>query len=174
MKVYLAGASAEIARCEAFRDEMVASGYSITSDWCALVREAGAANDGLDDTTRRAAVTAAEDGVRACDLFVFLLPGLARPYGEYRTTIGAWLELEMAKRGSKEILLVGEAPSRTVFTVGLDCIAEDHDALMWLRGRLRGAQLKIAAGVDSPTGPAVATNPFAGLNGPAAADSRSG
>ena len=144
MKIYIAGASAEIERCEAFRDAAVALGYELSADWCAAIRACnGLANVGLDDDHRRAAEDLATSGVAACELFVLLLPGFipsAFGAGGKPTrihTIGAWMELQQALRQEHEILLVGECPERTVFTVDLECIATDAEALMWMRGRLK-------------------------------------
>ena len=137
MKLYIAGASAEIERCEAFRDAAVALGYEITGDWCTMIRSVGNANVWITVEQRRAAEDLATSGVAACELFVLLMPRTLRNGSwEYGHTIGAWCELAMAKRGEKEILLVGERPERTVFTVDLECIATDAEALMWMRGRL--------------------------------------
>lgn len=148
MKLYIAGASSEIVRCEAFRDAAVKLGYKLTADWMVMIRETGKANTGLTDEQRRAAEALAIAGVTECELFVLLLPGTRE--NDYRGnapvqlhTIGAWYELAVAKN-SKKVLLVGTEPERTVFTVDLERIETDAEALMWMRGRLAAIGLAMA------------------------------
>ena len=131
MKLYIAGASAEIERCEAFRDAAVALGYEITADWMAMIQLCdGAANHGLSPEARHAARSLAVYGIHQCDLFVLLMP---RPPA---TTIGAWYEWNRAESAGKRCLIVGVDAERTVMTAGCDVIESDADALEWMRGRL--------------------------------------
>ena len=127
MKLYVAGASAEIKRCEAFRDAAVALGCTLSADWMAMVREVGNANHLCTDDERREAKQLAGEGVRRCDMFVLLMPraGMA--------TIGAWYELGLAENCMCDVLLVGDAPERTVMSHGLDHISSDDEALGHLR-----------------------------------------
>ena len=141
--LYVAGASAEIERCEAFRDACKAMGYVVTVDWCAMVRSVGAANGGLADDQRRAAKALAYEGASTCDVFVLLLPGgyMTTRGARFNATIGAWCELghsEATRHNvtwgypSREFLVVGDSPERTVFAVDLPHYATDADALRHL------------------------------------------
>jgi hypothetical protein len=137
VNLYVAGASAEIERAETFIAAARGMDYAITFDWPAAIRTLGkGANVGLDDKERRLAKWSAYEAAKTCDVFVLLLPS------EPVATIGAWCELGAAtvtrwnvKVGypSREFLLVGEHPERTVFAVDLPHYATDADALEQLR-----------------------------------------
>lgn len=141
--IYIAGASAELERCEAFRDACVAMGYALTFDWMANVREHGQANGNIGTSARRHAKNEAYYGATRCDAFVLLL---TRRVGWTTTsTIGAWVELgasvmdhnyrRAVRTGwERDFLIVGELPERTIFTVDLTHVATDAEALERLRG----------------------------------------
>lgn len=153
LNIYIAGASAEIERCEAFRDACVAMGYTVPHDWCAMVRNVGAANGPLPVGVRRAAKNLAYAGASTCDVFALLLPGeignvggrdpmlsAFSPRGQRVHTVGAWWELAIAEHdvhhnsaARREMLIVGDAPERTVMTVDLPHAWTDAEALDWLR-----------------------------------------
>jgi hypothetical protein len=146
MRLYVAGASAEIERAESFIKAARDMGYVVEHDWCAMIRDVGAANGPIERAQREAAASLAYKGATTCDLFVLLLPALATTAPCYACqhrkpalTIGAWMELAWAVEQGREVVLVGECPERTVMTVNLKHIAtDDEHALMWLRGRIVG------------------------------------
>ena len=97
MKVYVAGASSELARVEAFIARVKAiPGVEISYDWTVDVRKAGKANEGMTLAQRSKAACACERGVLQCNVFVYLvpLPG--------HKSIGAAFEAGLAYRASAE------------------------------------------------------------------------
>ena len=143
--IYIAGASAELERCESFRDACRAMGYVVTFDW-AVVRRASSKTDAELTPSERAEIKGAcYRGAASCDVFVLLLPGIgdgdAFGMAPRLHTIGAWCELGYAEatrhqvtlgHGSREIIVVGESPERTVFAAGLPHYATDEAALRQL------------------------------------------
>lgn len=91
--IYLAGASAEVALCERYRDRLQEAGFTITHDWMRDVRAHEAAGLGeweLPINVRRASAMGCLAGVDQASLVWVLLPK-----GQ---SIGAWVELGYALR----------------------------------------------------------------------------
>ena len=112
MTIYLAGASADIDRVETLRDELIAAGHSISHDWTADVRALGNANHGLTREQREHAADSCLAGVRACSVFVLLMP--PNTIG----TIGAWVEYGFALGERKRVIVVDD-DERSVMTAAL-------------------------------------------------------
>jgi hypothetical protein len=111
MKIYLAGASAEIADIEAIIAKLKAAGHTITHDWTVDVRAAGNNASPDDDEVRVRAALADLRGVVTSDLTWVRQPENA--------STGSWCELGAAavmKEGGfpvdKRPLLVVSGPSR--------------------------------------------------------------
>lgn len=139
MNIYIAGASAEIERCERMRDACKGMGYHVPRDWCAMVRSVGQANGPLPVYVQRAAKRLAYEGATTCDVFAFLLP--TPPLN----TSGAWCEVAWFDHAStvtnRESLIVGD-PNRSVMLVDHPCVASDEEALHYLCGLLADAKLR--------------------------------
>lgn len=107
MRIYVAGASAEILRAEAFVKRLRDAGFEITFDWPAMIRSVGSANGGLTDDQRNDASYHALAGVDECDVLVLLVPSVA--------SSGCWLETGYAFGSQRDIIYVGD-PERTIFS----------------------------------------------------------
>ena len=89
MKIYVAGASAQIALIEGFIARLRGAGHEITFDWTVAVREAGSASPD-DAAVRRHAAEADLGGVDRCELYWLIKPDASNP------STGAWVELGSA------------------------------------------------------------------------------
>lgn len=93
MKIYIAGASAELDIVQGYMRRVRAAGWEVTHDWTAQVAEARAAN--INDTNisdQEAAEHATDDlvkGVSAADLLWFIVPPKGR-------SAGSWVEYGFA------------------------------------------------------------------------------
>ncbi len=128
--IYIAGASAELERCEAFRDACVAMGYRVTFDWMANIRRVGAANEGVSDAEAIACAKKSDHGIEDADVFVLLL----KPDG--RASFGAAQEFGYARAVTirPRLLVVGRNPS--VFLRDVPHVDNDGEALGWLHAHL--------------------------------------
>jgi hypothetical protein len=131
--LYVAAASAEIGRAEAFRDACVAMGYTITFDWMANIRRVGAANEGVSDEDAMECCERSDRGVLDAEVFVLLLG---------KSSFGAAEEFGFARCDArvfdppKTFLIVGSHPS--VFLRRYPHVETDALALDWLRARKAG------------------------------------
>jgi|GEM_PF-4655184 len=135
-RIYIAGASAELDRCERFRDAVIALGFEVTYDWMTARRVAGKGDAELSPQDRENIAELCMLGVDKCDAFVLLIP---LPPSE---TVGAWVEYGMAYGliGSDGVTCVIVGTHPTIFTEAADHVATDADALDYLRGMLAGGQ----------------------------------
>ncbi len=85
--LYVAGASKEIDRCEAFMRAAQALGFELTYDWVSIMRQAPAPDGELDEAILRAIGTSEIDAVLESELFVLLHP---QPGSQ---STGCWTEL---------------------------------------------------------------------------------
>ena len=113
MKIYLAGASSDLAACEHWRDKLIAAGHVITHDWVSDVQAAIAC--GLRDhdhppEERRAFALKDLRGVADADL-VWILSSDGN-------SIGRWVELGFALAAARP--LIGSGPWRTIFQDVID------------------------------------------------------
>jgi len=100
IRVFVSGASGELARCQAFISALYTSGrFDVVLDWPASIEAAGAANRDLSPDVRKDAARASLEAVRACDVFVFLIPDCE--------TRGAWGELCAALILGKLVVVSG-------------------------------------------------------------------
>lgn len=141
--IYVAGASSELERCEAFIaacDE--APWLRITHDWTREVRVARASGKHTDDAlSDREANEAAEDdlgGVSAARLLVVLCPPPKTSDG-MRTELGYALRCVHSDRTMEEIIIAGPHARSSIFTRANGChIVDSDDAafarLRWWRG----------------------------------------
>jgi hypothetical protein len=84
--IYLSGASADLAMCEAYRDKLIAQGWTITLDWMKKFRNMGATDHSFSVREQQHIARADLSGVRSAQVFWLILP-------ETSLTIGAWVEL---------------------------------------------------------------------------------
>lgn len=121
-KVYVAGGSHEIARCEDAIQALRDLGHTVVHDWPRMVREVGSANprDATDDM-RQAWAEQDLDGVAEADVLWLLMPE--------REGFGAAVELGYAIAGGADIVISGPH-QRSIFTVYADRVyPTDLDAL---------------------------------------------
>lgn len=129
MMIYVAGASRELDRVEAFITVARLRGHELTHDWTVPVRASRiAGKTDADHTDEEAAAYASEDlqGIVTADAFVLLAPAEGGS--------GAWAELGFALGSFRgPILVAGEHCRRSVFTrlAHATCLTDDA-ALMVL------------------------------------------
>jgi nucleoside 2-deoxyribosyltransferase len=127
VRVYVAGASRELDRVDAFIAAMLARGHELALDWREPIRERTAAGgtdtDLADDAAR---VFAVEDLTAICgaDLFILLAPAEGGS--------GCWVELGFAISRGIPIVVSGPAARRSVFTRLAGIADRDEDALAML------------------------------------------
>lgn len=110
MKIYVAGASAEIERARRVIAELRARGIEVPGDWPAIVdAHNGRTNHGLTDDERRSAARACMRAAVDCDVFLLLVP--------HAQTIGAWVELGAALESDRRCIASGleENCARSIF-----------------------------------------------------------
>jgi len=90
VRIYIAGASKEPARCREAMTMAKKLGLEITLDWLAVIEAEGAANEGLDDEKRQRFSRADLDAVRRADWVWVLAPALTS------SSAGCWVELGYA------------------------------------------------------------------------------
>ncbi|HYX20449.1 MAG TPA: hypothetical protein VFA98_06345 [Thermoanaerobaculia bacterium] len=117
MKIYVAGASAEIADIEAIIAKLKAAGHTITHDWTVDVRNAGNNASPDDDGVRVRAALADLRGVVTSDLTWVRQPESA--------STGAWVELGGALAMKEGGFPVGRRPLIVVSGPSRKCIFSD-------------------------------------------------
>jgi hypothetical protein len=138
MRVYVAGAGAEIERAERAILELVRLGHEITHDWTLDVRRAMRARTGdgdLSDDRARKIAGLDLDGVRDAAVVLFLAPPAGRG-------AGCWVELGYAlgcrrahKAGLPRLLVSGRVARRYLFCRLADVsFRDDVEALAWFDG----------------------------------------
>ena len=108
-KVYLAGASAELARAREWASKLRDADIMVTSTWVEVIGRVGAANPAnatIEQLTKWVLRDLAE--VSDSDVLWLLLPPLSIQ------TVGAWIELGTAQNEKKHIVMSG--PHRPIFT----------------------------------------------------------
>jgi len=126
VKLYIAGSSKELERCEGAIRLMGKFGFVITCDWVAAVKAEGLANEGLDDEKRMHYAAADIHGVQDADLFWLMAPN---------TSTGAWTELGIALARSLRpcIVVSGPARQKSIFASLADYETDsDLDALLYI------------------------------------------
>ena len=133
MKIYVAGASAQIDLVEGFIAALKKHSHTITFDWTVVVRRAGSASpDDLD--VRRAAAESDLRGVERSDLMWLVQPD------EASTSTGAWVELGYAhalkdlrgrsvgvRAAAPPVLVVSGASKKCIFSDLADHRFASHD-----------------------------------------------
>ncbi len=136
MKIYIAGSSKDIERCEMWRDRCIGLGIEITEDWMSVMR--ASPNEQLLDHERLVACAAADlRGVEDADYVWLLAPPGTKP------SAGCWSELAWAfARGVPAVYSPpsGERPQFCIFTALLPpqaLCASDDEAFAKLESALR-------------------------------------
>jgi hypothetical protein len=144
VKIYIAGASAEIERAERAIELARLAGFEVAYDWPANVREVGESNppDATDEQRREWAGTALW-AVAQVDAFWLLLPR--------EPTVGAWFEFGAAlartgARSSPYIIASGDDVTHSPFVARAHVhAADDNEALAMLCAyRERGGRPRAA------------------------------
>lgn len=105
MRIYIAGASAEIERAEHWASVVREAGHTITEDWMAAVRAAVARGDGANTGSPEALAAAAEADERG--VFDAQLVWVLRPL-KRNATAGAWYEMRCALEGGFRAVVVSD------------------------------------------------------------------
>lgn len=134
MKVYLAGASADIDVCEAFMADLRRAGCTITVDWCAAIR-AEAARGNTDRTLshldRRHYAAADLEGVMMADVVWLLIPPAGR-------SIGCWVELGAALSSTtRQVVVSGDFRASIFLDLADHRFAHHGDAFAFITGLRR-------------------------------------
>jgi hypothetical protein len=129
MRVYVAGASAELERCERVMAALREGGCVISHDWTPSIREAiarGVSEEQLDDHEARRLSGVDYDAIERAHVVLFLAPETV--------TRGAWAELGYAgclmRRGELDVYVSGPAARKSIFTRQSSAIfLSDDDAI---------------------------------------------
>lgn len=127
MRVYIAGASAEIDLVERTIAAVRAAGHTVTLDWPAEIRRHGgvANGPGLTLSQQRSAVGACEAGIVGAEAFWLLVPKAP--------SAGCWAELGAAIRERVDMIIASGDTQRSIFCARADLRFSTHDlALEWL------------------------------------------
>lgn len=139
MKIYIAGSSKDIERCEQWRDRCIGVGIEITEDWMAEMR--ATPNDALLDHERLVHCALADlRGVEQADYVWLLAPPFDKP------SAGCWAELDRALVDGVPVIYSppggGVRPQFCIFTVLIEApgkiCASDDEAFALLLDRSRG------------------------------------
>lgn len=127
LRVYVAGASAEIERADRVIALCEMAGFKVVSTWPALVRQVGHANprDAAKEDRRRWSINDLEEVAQAHVLW-FLAP--TKPL----TTSGAWVELGAAYALGVSIVTSGDTKQSIFSAVGEE-FATDEEVIDYLR-----------------------------------------
>lgn len=118
MKIYIAGASAEIERVERAIRLARLAGFQVTVDWPAEAREVGAANPvGATDEQRRHWTERLVSGVDAAKIVWLLYPT--------RPSAGCWVEFGRAQ--AKGIYTIVSGRGDSIFRASATEQADDDD-----------------------------------------------
>jgi len=128
MKIYVAGASAQIGYIESIIAKLRAAGHTITHDWTVDVRAAGNNASPDDEALCRRAALADLRGVVDSDL-----TWVVQPDGQ-STSTGAWVELGAAilmKEGitltRRPLVIVSGESKKCIFRLLADHVFMHHD-----------------------------------------------
>ena len=124
MIVALLGPSADLERCEAARDALVAAGITVAFDWPSQVRamrDRGLTDDDLTDEDRVEIGNACGNAIDQCDLAWWLCS----------TSVGAAFEAGYACRAFVKV--VSSGPQHPIYRAGSH-FATDAEALAWIVG----------------------------------------
>jgi hypothetical protein len=138
VKIYIAGSSKDIDRCEAWRDRCIGVGIDITEDWMGEMRSTP--NEQLLDHERLIACALADlRGVMAADFVWLLAPPASKP------SAGCWGELDRALTSKVPVVYSPpgwERPQFCIFTTLIDVTsgkicATDDEAFEFLMAEAR-------------------------------------
>lgn len=101
VKVYVAGASGELARCARFIDTLNGCAGLVAHNWPATIIAAGSPNRNLTTKIRQESARSNIAALQECEIFVLLIPACI--------TRGAWGELVAALALGKLVVLSGTA-----------------------------------------------------------------
>ncbi len=122
MKVYVAGASAEIDRAERWMAELASAGIIVTSTWPTVIRAVGEANP--KEATQEEYIQWTNKDLEEVNAAHVLW--LLSPIGKGVTTTGAWVELGYA--AAREKLIVASGPHKPIFTNALASFHSPNDS----------------------------------------------
>lgn len=127
-KVYVAGSSAELERCEAAIALLEKAGVFVTSTWPNVVRDNGMGNPRDAALAERRHWSTVDLGeLRDADLIWMLVPALDAP------TRGAWLEVGYATGLGKLVIFSGDTLQSIFCAIGVE-FSDDASALEFILG----------------------------------------
>jgi hypothetical protein len=147
MRVYVAGASAELDRCERVIAALREGGCTVNFDWTAVMRDhvaRGISDAQLDDHEARRHAEVDIAAVEDADVVLFLAPEAA--------TRGAWFELGWAigwtagrgERWLRSVYVAGPASRQSIFTRCADALfLSDDDAVSTIVRRVVRGPLRV-------------------------------
>jgi hypothetical protein len=143
MRVYVAGASAELERCERVIAALAQGGCTVTHDWTPSIREhiaRGISEEQLDDHEARRLSGGDYDAIERAHFVLFLAPETV--------TRGAWSELGYAgclmRRGELSVYVSGPRARQSIFTRQSSAIfLSDDDAVSAIARRVVRGPLRV-------------------------------
>lgn len=119
MKIYVAGASAELELCKRYMQKLREAGFTITHDWTAEIeKNAGKTDKDLTWAEAREHANGDLAGVAASDLFWLMVP---RPPNASK---GCWVELGYASSDKSKLIYVSGAARGCIFLARADQLFE--------------------------------------------------
>jgi hypothetical protein len=126
MRIYLAGASAEVDVCEWYRDRLLTAGVDVVHNWMASVRSDPERRDNeVPRRDRKRIAATCANHVASVDVFWLLIPK--------GSTVGAWVELGIAFGSARPAIIVS-GPWATVFGDLADQFTEHEHAFEHIVG----------------------------------------
>lgn len=138
LRIYVAGASAEVDMCAEFIGRLRDAGAVITHDWTpSVLAYRGMADEAMSEVVRMSSVSADLAGVGMAELLWMLVPEGA--------TIGAWVELGYARGRGIPVHVSGPHSRRTIFTEFCTHHEAHEDAFRYLADRATAARAVLTA-----------------------------
>lgn len=131
MRVYIAGASVEAARCKSFGEEVERAGARIAVKWWDDVLAAKCHDRELSEELRLSFAAKDLNGVHTSDLFWLVVPQDGHGRGAW-FEFGAALGLRAAGRFSPGVIVSGDCLSSIFTSLAYRQFATHADALAWV------------------------------------------
>lgn len=119
MKIYIAGSSKEAQYIAECIRKVKGAGHEVTFDWTVPVLAAVIPDHELTDEERWHHASTDAQGVDDADVFWMLIPSTP--------SLGAWVELGIAWRGSGKLVIVSGDRKKSIFTALSDEKYDTHE-----------------------------------------------
>lgn len=130
MRVYVAGASAELERARSAMRDLRGYGCEITFDWTQAVEKFGSLGAVLSEEEKAQCARNDLDGVRAAEVVLFLTPE------DKALTLGMWVELGAALALGKTLVLTGPSRNATIFcNLSPHRFVTDRAGVLWVMSK---------------------------------------